>query len=102
MNHAAGSIAGASAASDRKASPRRWRLRGKVTLIQLASSPPPRRLDGRDIDLFHLHHRLECALGGGGIAIGDRLGQDDRRDLPAQSPFVLAPAALALLAAVAD
>ena len=36
------------------------------------------------------------------IGIGDGLRQGERRDLPGQSPLVLAPAALALLAAVAD
>src|ERR1700676_738011 len=50
--------------------------------------------------LFHLHHRIERALGGSGIGTGYRFGQSDRRDLPGQSPF--APAALALFAAVAD
>src|SRR4051794_39596739 len=66
------------------------------------SSTTARRLDGSDVDLCHLHHRIERALGGSGIGIGDRLRQDDRRNLPGQSPFVLAPAARALLAAVAD
>jgi hypothetical protein len=53
-------------------------------------------------NLFHLHHRIERALGGNGVRVGDRFGQGDRRNLPGQSPFVLAPAARALLAAVAD
>jgi len=61
-----------------------------------------RRLDCSDVDLRHLHHRIERALGGSGVGIGDRFRQDDRRNLPGQSPFVLAPAARALLAAVAD
>ena len=53
---------------------------------------------------MHRHHRIERAFGGCGIGVGvgDRLRQDDWRDLPGQSPFVLAPAARALLAAVAD
>src|SRR5262249_42198519 len=59
------------------------------------------RLDCCDVDLLHLHHRIERALGGSGIGIGDRFRQGDRRNLPGQSPFVLAPAARALLAAVA-
>src|SRR5688500_13354831 len=71
-------------------------LRGGLT-----STAAPRR-DRGDVDLFHLHHRVEVALGGGGIRIGIRLRQGDGRDLPGQSPFVLAPAARALLPAVAD
>src|SRR3954464_2279044 len=67
--------------------------------IPLAAS---RRFDGGDVDLAHFHHRLERALGGGAIGIGDGVGQRDRRNLPGQSPFVLAPAACALLAAIAD
>src|SRR6188768_3491849 len=67
-----------------------------------ATSTAARRLDGSDVDLFHLHHRIERAFGGGSIGIGDRFRQGDRRNLPRQSPFVLAPAARALLAAVAD
>src|SRR5436305_12135611 len=78
-----------------------------VTVIDASSgssvtSTAARRLDGGDVDLLHLHHRIERALGDGGIGIGDRLGQSDRRNLPRQSPFVLAPAARTLLAAVAD
>ena len=42
--------------------------------------------------------RLAAAGSGSVIAFG----QGDRRDLPRQAPFVLAPAARALLAAVAD
>ena len=51
---------------------------------------------------MHRHHRIERALGGRGIGVGNRLRQDNWRDLPGYSPFVLAPAARALLAAVAD
>src|SRR5688572_13762081 len=65
-------------------------------------STAARCFDGGDVDLYHLHHRIECALGGSGIGIGDRFRQSDWRDLPGQSPFVLAPTARALLAAVAD
>ena len=61
-----------------------------------------RRLDCSDVDLRHLHHRIERALGGSGVGIGDRFRQDDRRNLPGQAPFVLAPPARALLTAVAD
>src|SRR5205814_5963697 len=42
------------------------------------------------------------ALGDSAIRIGYRLGQGDRRDLPGQAPFVLAPAASALLTAVGE
>ena len=48
-----------------------------------------------------VHHRLERALRHV-AALGHRLGQHARRDLPRQAPFVLAPAARALRAAVAD
>src|SRR5262245_17156583 len=66
------------------------------------TSTAARRLDCGDVDLSHLHHRIERALGDSGIGIGYRVGQSDRRNLPGQSPFVLAPAARTLLAAVAD
>src|SRR6476646_4903933 len=59
-------------------------------------------LDSRDVDLLHRHHRVHRALGGGGVRIGYRLNQYARRDLPAQSELVLAPAAHAFLAAAAD
>src|SRR5438105_6390671 len=60
------------------------------------------RFECRDVDLFHLHHRIERALGGCGIGIRDRLHQSARRNLPGHAPFVLAPAARALFSAVAD
>src|SRR5262245_22480317 len=64
-------------------------------------SAPARRLDGRDVDLLHRHHRFESALRL--TAAGrKRVGQRARRDLPGETPAVLAPAARALLAAVAD
>src|ERR1051325_3452547 len=65
----------------RQSSPRR---RGPI-------STAVRPLDGGDVDLFHLHHRIERALGGSAVGIGERLGQGDRRNLPGQAPFVLAP-----------
>ena len=40
-----------------------------------------RRLERSDVDLFHLHHRIERALGGSGIGTEYRFGQSDRRDL---------------------
>ena len=53
-----------------------------------------------DIDLL-CHHRIERALGF--IAAGrHRFGQHPRRDLPRHAPLVFAPAARALLAAIAD
>ena len=76
-------------------------LRFRDARFEDATSAAARRLDCSDVDLFHLHHRIERALGGSGIGIGDRFGQSDRRDLPGQSPFVLAPAARTLFAAVA-
>src|SRR5262249_33651652 len=62
---------------------------------------PPRGLDGGDVDLLHRHHRLEGALGLG-AACRQRIGQRSWRDLPGEPPAVLAPAARAFLAAVAD
>src|SRR5690606_40026847 len=59
-------------------------------------------LDRGDVDLLHLHHRLERASGRGPIAAGEGLQQHPRRDLPRHAPLVLAPAAHAFLAAVAD
>src|SRR5512135_1293690 len=58
--------------------------------VEDAISTATRRLDRSDVDLLHLHHCIERALGGGGIGIGDRFRQGDRRNLPGQSPFVLA------------
>jgi len=77
-------------------------LRFRDARFEDVTSAAERRLDCSDVDLFHLHHRIERALGGSGIRIGYRFGQSDRRDLPGQSPFVLAPAARTLFAAVAD
>jgi len=65
------------------------------------TSAAPRGLDRGDVDLLHAHHRVECALCF--IAAGrQRLGQHARRDLPGHAPLVLAPAARALLTAIAD
>jgi hypothetical protein len=68
----------------------------------LSISATTRRLDRGDVDLFHLHHCIERSLGGSSVGIGDRLCQCQRRDLPRQSPFVLAPAAVTLLSTIAD
>ena len=65
------------------------------------ASAASRRLDRGDVDLLHRHHRLERALGLS-AAGRHRVGQHARSDLPGEAPAVLAPAARALLAAVAD
>src|SRR4029078_11890402 len=71
----------------------------------MCCSPPnlaaPGCLDRCDVDLSHAHHSLKRALCF--IAAGrHRFGQYTRRDLPRHAPLVLAPAARALLAAIAD
>jgi hypothetical protein len=38
--------------------------------FELASSTAPRRFDRCDINLAHLHHRIEGAFGGSAIRIG--------------------------------
>src|SRR5512139_1001963 len=77
-------------------------LRFRAARFEDATSTGARRLDCSDVDLFHLHHRIERTLGGSGIGIGYRFRQSQRRNLPGHAPFVLAPAACTLLAAVAD
>jgi HlyD family secretion protein len=65
------------------------------------ASATPRGLDRGDVDLLHRHHRLEGAsrfL----TPCHERFGQDPGRDLPGHPPPVLAPAARALLATLAD
>src|SRR3954452_14166199 len=59
------------------------------------------RLDGGDVDLRHRHHRLE-RTSGPIAAPGECIGQYPRGDLPADAPFVLAPAAATFLPAIAD
>src|SRR5437868_15348896 len=56
-------------------------------------------LDRRDVDLAHRHHSLECALSAV-AALAGQLEETARCDLPAKAPFVPAPAAGALFAAV--
>src|SRR5437870_2828746 len=58
-----------------------------------------RRLNLRDVDFAHRHHRLEGALAGF-AALARQLEQAARRDLPGKAPLVLAPAASTFLAAV--
>ena len=65
-------------------------------------SAAPSRFDRSDVDLSHLHHGFERALGHRSIRIGDRGRQGAWRDLPRQSPLILAPTACAFLAAVSD
>ena len=63
-------------------------------------------LDLGDVGLAHLHHRVEDTLRrrmiGVGVGVGEYGDQGTWRDLPPQAPLVLAPAAGAGLAAVAD
>ena len=66
-----------------------------------SASFPSRCLDLRDVDLFHLHHRLEGALCLAATS-GKRLHQRARSDLPGEAPAILAPTALTFLAAVAN
>src|SRR5438270_9905661 len=58
-----------------------------------------RGFDRRDVDLAHRHHRLEGAPAAL-AAFARQLEQAPRRDLPREAPFVLAPAAGALFAAI--
>src|SRR3954465_1487766 len=67
----------------------------------LHTSAPARGLDGGDVDLLHRHHRLECSPGFRATH-RQRLGQHAWGDLPGDTPAVLAPAACAFLAAIAD
>ena len=82
--------------------PARTGLRFRGCMLRGCHLTAACRLDCSDGDLFHLHHRIKRALGGGGIEVGYRFRQSHRRNLPGQAPFVLAPAARTLFAAVAD
>ena len=64
-------------------------------------SAASRRFDRSDVDFLHVHHGIECALCFS-AAGRQRLCQHARRDLPGDAPLVLAPAARALLATIAD
>src|SRR5882724_12458151 len=57
--------------------------------------------DFRDVDFLHFHHRGKSALGFR-AARGHRAGEGAGRDLPGQSPAILAPAAGAFLATIAN
>src|SRR5690348_13974012 len=71
----------------------------KMAPVSLRIDALDRRIERRDVDLVHCHHRLEGALGALAAARG-QLEQVPRGDLPREAPTVLAPAAHALLAAV--
>ena len=62
---------------------------------------PHRLLNLRHVDLAHVHHGVEGAFGFFS-AFAERVREDPWRDLPGDAPLVLAPAAGALLPAVAD
>ena len=66
------------------------------------ASAAPGRFNRGDVDLLHLHHRFEGALGCRAVRVGDGGHQGARCDLPRQPPLVLAPPARAYLAAIAD
>jgi hypothetical protein len=59
-------------------------------------------LDLGNVDFPHRHHGIERPLGGGTVRTGEGPRQRYRGNLPGDAPLVLAPAALALLAAIAD
>src|SRR5438270_7790010 len=61
---------------------------------------PQCRLDGRNVDLPHRHHRLECAPRRGRVGVVIGLEQHARGDLPGEAPAVLAPAAGAFFATI--
>src|SRR6185437_2390601 len=76
-------------------------ISGSRECVQCRASAAPRRLNRSDVDLLHAHHRIEGAFCFT-AADRQRLGQHARRDLPRDAPSVLAPAARALLPAIAD
>src|SRR4029453_790195 len=80
---------------------KRTSVGGHLAARRDGASTAPRRLDRGDVDLLHVHHRIKRAFGLT-AACRHRLHQDARRDLPGHPPLVFAPAARALLAAVAD
>ncbi len=74
----------------------------KLASPALHASTTTRCLDCRDVDLSHLHHRIERSLGSCAIGIGYRLYQSQWSNLPREAPFVFAPAARTLFATVAN
>src|SRR3954471_2837160 len=63
--------------------------------------PAAGSFDFGDVDLVHVHHRGEGALGFS-TAGRHRVRQHARRDLPEDSPAIFAPAAPPCFAAVSD
>jgi hypothetical protein len=61
-----------------------------------------RSFDLGDVNLLHFLHRIERALGRRLVAVRRGFQQDPGCDLPGEAPLVLAPAALAFLAAIVD
>src|SRR3569623_2370551 len=59
-------------------------------------------LDGRDIDLAHRELRLTRSLGTLRVTVAQGFEESRRRDLPRDAETILAPAALALLAAALE
>ena len=76
-------------------------LNSILFVIRGQSSTLSRSFDRRDVDLLHRHHRVERPLGFS-AAGGHRIGQHARRDLPGETPAVLALAARGLLPTVGD
>ena len=70
-------------------------------IAALFAIAPPRGLDHSDVDFLHFHHRIEGAFC---FSAASRhcFRQDPWRDLPGETPLVLAPAARALLTAIVD
>src|SRR5690348_2329953 len=57
--------------------------------LRMDGIAPDRRLDPGDVDLPHVHHRFEGALGDRLVGVRRRLQQHPRRDLPGIAPPVL-------------
>src|SRR3546814_3433625 len=58
-----------------------------TTRFRSGTSAAPRRLDRGDVDLLHVHHRIERALGFSATG-RHRFGQNARCDLPGDAPLV--------------
>src|SRR5262245_4171065 len=59
-------------------------------------------LQFRDVDLFHLKHRVHDAFGLLGVLLVQHVNQDGWSDLPRHAEFVLEPAARGFLPASRD
>src|SRR5713101_8622154 len=78
-------------------------VRSRVSLGRVAAkllAAAVRVLQLRDVELFHLQHRLHGRTGIAGLRVGEQLAEHRRNDLPRQSELVLQPAARTFLAAV--